>query len=511
MKKHNYFTNCLLLLFVAIVFGVPITYATIDVEMKLNDGGFVSFDHFKAELYLNNHDAAVPEARIFGILEIAGEYYYWPDFGTEVNYREQPIEPGETNLDILEFDFPDIGDVIPFGPMFFWGAWYVDIENYGYDVKEFRLDEAHKWTPTMTPVPSTYTFTPTVTPVPPTATFTPEPTESPTPLTTSEPTGTPTPEPTDTPTEIPTVTPTPTVTDTPCEFEPGDLYSIDDIVGNMRYVPATGPGGFLQGSSEDEPCNYIDEYSPFTHILTRRMAVMETELTRKMWWDLQALQPDLPDEPTCEELSPGATNPVQYITWNESVLFANLLSLANGYTRCYYTREWFTNPIDVTNYTTGPFYCDFDADGYRLATEGEWEYFTRAGTTGPFSCDELNYTDDTCGSPFCVGEFPVLEQYAVFCENENGLNQPVGSKLGNPWNLKDVYGNVCEWCWDWYSLAYPIGTLTDYAGVETGLDRVVRSSNWLSSAKSCRSAKRDYSTPNGRSVFLGVRFLRTID
>ena len=486
--------QCVVVIFVLVFLSIanqPSAVAAIDVEMILNDGGFVSFDHFKAELYLNNHDVAVPDAWIFGILEIAGDYYYWPDFQTDVNYQELTIEPGEAYLTFLEFDFPDIDPVIPFGPMNFWGAWYVDFDHYGYDVKEFWLDTDHKWTPT--PI-----FTPT-------PNFTAPPTSTNTDIPTNTPTFTPVPP---TPTFTPTVTPTPAATNTPGEFEPGDLYSDDPIVGNMRYIPATGPGGFLQGSPEDEPCNDSDEYPQFTHILTRSVAVMETELTSQMWWDLQALQPDLPDDPTNACYGAGATNPAQNYTWYESVLFANLLSLANGFTRCYYSDAEFTIPIDVTNYTVGPFYCDFDADGYRLPTEGEWEYFTRAGTTGPFSFEEPNYTADTCGSPYCVsGEFPVLEQYAVYCANDNGESEPVGSKLGNPWNLKDVHGNVYEWCWDWLA-NYPTGTETDYAGAETGSVRVIRGGSWNDYAQYCRSAVRNYSSPEYRHGLLGARFLR---
>lgn len=171
----------------------------------------------------------------------------------------------------------------------------------------------------------------------------------------------------------------------------------------------------------------------------------------------------------------------------------------------------FGTPVDATNYTTGPFYCDFDADGYRLATEGEWEYFTRAGTTGPFSCDEPNYTWATCGSPNCVsGKFPVLEQYAVFCANDPETTVVAGSKLANPWNLKDVHGNVFEWCWDWHG-TYPSGPETDYEGADSGSSRVVRGGDWGDDAQSCRSAARYILTPGGRSYFLGVRFLRSID
>lgn len=456
-----------LILFVSsLAYQLP-AFAAIEVEMILNDGGFESFDHFKAELYLNNLDAAVPSAWIFGILEIAGEFYYWPDFGTDLDYARLTIEPGETWLTFLEFDFPDIDDVIPFGPMKFWGAWYTETDQYGFAVKEFWLDENHKWTPT--------------------------------------PTETPTSEPTDTPTEIPTVTPTQT------PITGGYLVSTDPIVGNMRYVPATGPGGFLQGSPEDEPCNFSNENPQFTHILTRNLAVMETELTRQMWWDFQAVQPELPDDPTNEIEGAGASNPVQSVTWYECVLFANLLSLTNGYTRCYYSNAECTIPIYVTNYTTGPFYCNFAADGYRLPTEGEWEYLARAGTTGPFSCDETNYTEETCGSTHCeIGEFPVLENCAIFCTNANHKSEPVGSKLGNPWNLKDVHGNVWEWCWDW-DTPYTVGTKTDFAGTETGIYRIRRGGAWNNFVQYCRSAIRYYSTPDERYSRLGVRFVRSID
>ena len=432
MKPYSIFLNGLTALVMALIFTQMPVLEAIDVEMILNDGGFASFDHFKAELYLNNHDTTVPDARIFGVLEIAGEFYFWPDFGTDVNYRELTIEPGEAYLTFLEFDFPDIDDAIPFGPMFFWGAWYVDIDHYGYDVKGFWLDYA----------------------------------------------------------------------------SPGDLYSYDAVIGNMRYIPATGPGGFLQGSPQDEPCNWRDEYPQFTHILTRSIAVMETEVTRQMWWDLQSLQPDLPDDPTNELYGADANNPVQRNTWYEAVLFANLLSLTNGYTRCYYTDSSYTSPVDHTNYTTEPLYCNFDANGYRLPTEGEWEYFTRAGTTGPFSCEEANYKDYTCGSPYCVsGEFPVLQEYAIFCANDNGASEPVGSKLSNPWNLKDVYGNVLEWCWDWRS-DYPTNTVTDYAGPETGSVRVNRGGSWGNAACYCRSAYRYTDTPSTRWHYLGFRLLR---
>jgi hypothetical protein len=70
----------------------------------------------------------------------------------------------------------------------------------------------------------------------------------------------------------------------------GDLVAVDNIVGIMRFVPATGPEGFLQGSPTSEPGRKADE-TQFTHILTRNIAMMETEVTIGMWTALQSVQP----------------------------------------------------------------------------------------------------------------------------------------------------------------------------------------------------------------------------
>ncbi|MCD4654579.1 formylglycine-generating enzyme family protein [bacterium] len=481
-EKNSIFCNYLFLIFASCFFFQSMVLAKIDVEMLLNDGGFVSFDHFKAGLFLDNHGAVVPGAQIFGLLEIYGEYYYWPDFTTEIDFLMKTIEMGESYLIYLEFDFPDIDALIPFGPINFWGGWYLDNENYGFDVKEFWLASAHKWTPTPTP---TLTSEPTQTS---TATFSP----------------------THTPTETPTLTPEPTSTPTPtpCGTDPGDIYSLDDIVGVMRFVPATDPGGFLQGSPVDEPCNSAHEYPQFTHVLTRNLAVMETEVTRSMWWDLQMEQLDLPNDPTDENCGAAAENPVQTNTWYEAILFANLLSATQGYDHCYYSDPGFTIPIDLENYQTGPFHCDFDSNGYRLPSEGEWEYFCRAGTTGSFSIEEPSYNSGNCYS--CSGgTLLMLEQYCVYCANNSGGTVLAGGKLANPWNLKDVHGNVFEWCWDRYS-SYPQGTEIDYTGPESGDYRIVRGGGWIHYPKDCRSAYRGKQSCGIRSSNLGFRLVRTV-
>ena len=241
----------------------------------------------------------------------------------------------------------------------------------------------------------------------------------------------------------------------------GDLYSTDNIIGKMRYVPT---GVFTQGSPTNEPGRNPDE-NQFSHFLTKNIAVMETAVTRQMWADLRAAQPSLPADTSGSGGAAGWDKNL-CVTWYHAVLYANLLSILNGLTPCYYKDGRFTVLVDPSNYKTGSFFCNFDANGYRLPTEGEREYFTRAGTTAVFSAGEPNYSDatyDVC----TAGALPVLEAISWFCANSLNVRHDEGTRAANPWNLKDVHGVVTEWCWDFYG-PYPTGNATDFRGAPSG-------------------------------------------
>lgn len=279
----------------------------------------------------------------------------------------------------------------------------------------------------------------------------------------------------------------------------------DSIVGYLCNVPA---GSFNQGSPTGEIGRNTDEGPQFRHTLSRGLLVMETEVTRRMWAELKDAQTTLPADPSGPPNPAQLDNPVKSASWYHGILFANLLSLQQGLTRCYYTDSTRTTPIGVNNYNTGNNqYCDFTANGYRLPTEGEWEYCCRSGTSTPFCRYEFAYNINTCAS--CTSSaLGVLQQICFYCYNSGNVTQPAGLKLPNAWGLRDVHGNVWEWCWDWAADSYPAGPQTDYRGPASGTERILRGGACDQPPLSCRSAYRNWRFPQSPKEFYGFRLVR---
>lgn len=115
---------------------------------------------------------------------------------------------------------------------------------------------------------------------------------------------------------------------------------------------------------------------------------------------------------------------------------------------------------------------------YRLATEAEWEYACRAGTTGAYSWGDGD-----------------LDEHAWYFENSDDKYQPVGKKKPNPWGLHDMHGNVAEWVLDGYDeKGYgPAGEgkrVNPVQWPEKEYPRVVRGGSWDDDADRLRSAAR---------------------
>ena len=162
--------------------------------------------------------------------------------------------------------------------------------------------------------------------------------------------------------------------------------------------------------------------------------------------------------------------PVERVRWMEAAEYCNARSRAENLTPCYNEETW---------------ECNFEADGYRLPTEAEWEFACRAGSTDalPFAAEELS-------------------RHAWIRSNSKSKTHAVGEKKPNAWGLYDMFGNVAEWCNDYYAPYDPAQT-DNPTGPATGEKRVLRGSDWSSRPGRISSAARTADDPANADICQG--------
>lgn len=172
------------------------------------------------------------------------------------------------------------------------------------------------------------------------------------------------------------------------------------------------------------------------------------ELTWENWWKEQ-----------------NDRHPVVNVSWNDSVAFCNWLSKKEGKT-------------------------------YRLATEAEWEYACRAGTTTRFSSGD---------------DVKSLEKFANFADPKTKpagtvLTTEVGAFKPNAFGLYDMHGNVWEFVSDYYQSSYYAKSPAENpTGPEKGGQRSMRGACWGFDEVRGRSASRGRLDPTNRGYRDGFR------
>ena len=221
------------------------------------------------------------------------------------------------------------------------------------------------------------------------------------------------------------------------------------VAMRLVLIPA---GKFLMGSPKTETGQNKDEREGPQHEVTISKAFYMglTEVTQEQYASVIGKNPS--------EFS-GRTNPVEQVSWNEAVEFCRKLSQKTGKT-------------------------------VRLPTEAEWEYACRAGSKTRFHFGDA---DEDLG------------KYAWYKANSNKKTHPVGKKKPNAWGLYDMYGNVREWCADWYADSYANAKPIDPQGPDSGSLRVLRGGGWIRTPAYCRSADRDWFQPVKRRSYDGFR------
>lgn len=134
---------------------------------------------------------------------------------------------------------------------------------------------------------------------------------------------------------------------------------------------------------------------------------------------------------------------------------------------------------------------------YRLPTEAEWEYAARGGSKTPyfFVGDPKKFTSEGFFRKILGPDTAVIQSYVVYKRNSESQTQEPGSVKENPYGLKNMLGNVYEFCSDYYSpkayTAYKKGVVNP-KGPRKGKEHVIRGGSFKSDAKDVRSAARDF-------------------
>jgi formylglycine-generating enzyme required for sulfatase activity len=140
--------------------------------------------------------------------------------------------------------------------------------------------------------------------------------------------------------------------------------------------------------------------------------------------------------------------------------------------------------------------------GYRLPTDGEWEYACRAGAET---------------SRYYGASMDLLGQYAWYAANSDDHAWLCASVLPNDLGLFDMLGNTFEWCQEVGTVYQPDarGRVTEPKAVRDAFvddtnPRTLRGGGFSDRAPSVRSAARHRDAPAVHTNTFGFRPARTL-
>ena len=221
-----------------------------------------------------------------------------------------------------------------------------------------------------------------------------------------------------------------------------------------------------------------DKYSKMVAIPGTKFRMGETQVTQRLYKKVMG------ENPSSENWFIAANNPVENVSWYDAVYFCNKLSMMEGLSPAY-SVDGETNP-EYWGYTPhqgesieSEVECDFDANGYRLPMNDEWEEAAKGGE---------DYTYSGSGD---------LDEVGWYDDNSDNVTHPVAQKMENGYGLYDMSGNVWEWGWE---------SNPDYPAA-----RFFRGGGYYGSADCCEVSDRSRNNSYDQRSSIGFRLLRPKD
>ncbi len=274
-------------------------------------------------------------------------------------------------------------------------------------------------------------------------------------------------------------------------FAAAEVSATQFSAPNDDFVLIAG-GEATIGSPESEDWRSNDETQH--RVTLSPFYLSKYEVTQKQWKSITGKNPSS---------FTGDALPVESVTWLEAVEFCNALSRREGRESAY--------TISDGGRTVS---WNRRANGYRLPTEAEWEAAARAGSTTPFYSRKVPGADDA--NFYAHYPYQIEQNYFhdEVLETRPGVYRAttvsVGSFAPNPNGLFDMYGNVGEWCFDFYG-AYPTAREVNPTGAESGTRRVYRGGGWNDFGKNLRSAYRAAMQQDSGAYNVGLRLALNAD
>jgi formylglycine-generating enzyme required for sulfatase activity len=274
-------------------------------------------------------------------------------------------------------------------------------------------------------------------------------------------------------------------------------WHVNSAGQTMVVIP--GPVEFSMGSpKDDDAATFNDPVHPKR--IGRTYAIADTPVTIGQFREFR------PDYALPSSLGREPDLPAVRIDWYTAAAYCNYLSELEGIP----SSQWCYEDVSTSGRPdVRPKRNLLALAGYRMPSEAEMEFATRAGST----------TD----RPYGESE-ELLSRYSWSAGNSGGMTHPVGRLKPNDYGLFDTLGNVLEWSQNIYlpdpqerrrAIAHP-DDVEDEAELYAGdafrtVFRSQRGGSFMHSRWETRSATRiNYAVMTDTTDYMGFRVARTV-